>query len=599
MQEMQETLFKGITQEEIDNFFGKPEPIVNEGPTMTSEEVEAFIKRVTFHPTSQHSVSTVLAVDNHSTQYIQNDHIEIMKPENNTRYLVNFNDSKPQKEVDPFEGSEIDMTEEEAEEFIKNFKMDFDIPKTKEEFSKSKSKAFKPKSVWSDDETEEIINLIKKMHPEKIYNNTKENDSYIMFTTIGTKHSEAVAYPRTYGLKVCDATNPIKLKEVLNNFPKENLGVTFNTFTHYKSKNKINSIFYVNNLVIDIDFKKAGYKNSDQVMFFLENDFFRKELPEPNFIEIGNQMKLIYTLEEPIKISKKSSGIKLFLKVVMNKLASKLKDFGADNISINYYIRVPGSVNTKNNSVVRIKDYSTYKWSFQDLVDEFLPSLPNWYKNKATLKKENKTTKKHRALALQRSRFNFINRSKIILSDLEKIQKRCNKIENSGHRELLCFLYRNYCLLAGFSSKEALLAMLKFNEGFNVPLIEKQVISHTNNVDRKQYKYSNILLMRELEITEQEALELDLEAIRGRKIYSKEEKSEYNHRYYVAHRQNDLSLKERVQKIEEVVLENKLKKVSNKAIRALLETVHKINLSLKSVERYVTKLIKKEAYLPI
>ncbi len=554
---MEKTIFDEIMEQDVDDFFAKPKPLVKESPDMTSQEVEEFLKRITFHPKS--------------------------------------NEIKNEVVSDLFANSDIDMTTEEFGKFAKNFSatlLDFNTPKSKSQISKKESKNFKPKSIWSAAEIEEIINLIRKIHPEKIYNNTKENNAYIIFTTIGTSH--------TYGMCVCDALNSFKLREVLNKFPKEHLGMTFNTFTHYKSKNKINSIFYVNNLVIDIDFKKAGYENSDQVMFFLENDFFRKELPEPNFIETGNQMKLIYTLEEPIKIpKKKNGGIKLFLKVVMNKLASKLKNFGADNIGINYYIRVPGSINTKSvalqhslyGALVTIQKYSDYKWSLQDLVDEFLPSLPSWYKNKQTLKKERNPK--------QLNRFNFTNRSKIILSDLEKIQKRCNEIENSGHRELLCFLYRNYSLLAGFSSKEALESMLKFNENFNVPLIERQVISHTNNVDRKQYKYSNVLLMRELEITEQEAKDLELEAIRGRKIYTKEERSEYNHKYYVAHRQNDLSLKERVQKIKEVVLENKLKKVSNKAIRALLETVHKINLSLKSIERYVTKLIKKNEYIPI
>lgn len=543
--------------QDTDDFFAKPEPFVMEGPDMTSEEVEAFLKRVTFNP--------------------NNDEIE----ETST--------SEPFSKT-----SEMDMSAEEARDFIKNFKLDtidvHDTPKPKKQFFENKN--IEKKCIWNTSEIEEIINLIRQMHPEKIYNNTKENDSYIIFTTIGTPH--------TYGMRVCDAMNSFKLREVLNQFPKENLGMTFNAFTSYKSKNKINSIFYVNNLVIDIDFKKAGYENIDQVMYFLENDIFRKELPEPNFIETGNQMKLIYTLDKPIKIpKKKNGGIKLFLKVVMNKLASKLKDFGADNIGINYYIRVPGSVNTKSvalqhslyGALVTMQRYSDYKWNLQDLVDEYIEKLPSWYKNKQTLKKEKKTTKRHS--------FNFLNRSKIILSDLEKIQKRCNEIENSGHRELLCFLYRNYSLLAGFTSKEALEGMLKFNENFNVPLIEKQVISHTNNVERKQYKYSNVLLIRELEITEQEANELGLEAIRGKKIYSKEEKSEYNHKYYVAHRQNELSLKERVQKIEEVVLENKLKKVSNKAIRTLLETVHEINLSLKSIERYVSKLIKKNEYIPI
>ena len=574
MQEIQETLFEGITQEEIDNFFGKPE-YKYEKIEMTKEEekafVEDFIKRVTVKTTSLNSISPI-----NTTSTIQHNCIE----------QCPFNPSNPisKKETDPFEGSEIDMTEEEAEEFIKNFKMDFDTSKTKEKFSKSKPKVFKPKSIWSNSEIEEIINLIRKMHPEKIYNNTKENDSYIMFTTIGTKH--------VYGMKVYDATNPIKLKETLIQFPKENLGMTFNTFTSYKSKNKINSIFYVNNLVIDIDFKKAGYENSDQVMFFLENDFFRKELPEPNFIEIGNQMKLIYTLEEPIKISKKSSGIKLFLKVVMNKLASKLKDFGADNIGINYYIRVPGSINTKNNSVVTIQKYSDYKWNLQDLVDEYIEELPTWYKTKQQLHLTINSKKK-------KQYFKSLNiRNKLILDDLDIIQSYYNSAEDCGHREILCFLHRNFCLLLGQTEEEALLSMLEFNKNFNMPLPEKQVISNTNNVNRKQYKYKNKTLLELLGLDEYDILKLRLQGITKGHKYTKEEKEEYNKKYYKEHKTQTKAFK-RMEIIKKVILENKLKKVSNKAIRLMLDTKYKINLSLKSIEYHVHKLIETKQYTPI
>ena len=574
MQEIQETLFEEITQEEIDNFFGKPE-YKYEKIEMTKEEekafVEDFIKRVTVKTTSLNSISSI-----NTTSTIQHNCIE----------QCPFNPSNPisKKETDPFEGSEIDMTEEEAEEFIKNFKMDFDTSKTKEKFSKSKPKVFKPKSIWSNSEIEEIINLIRKMHPEKIYNNTKENDSYIMFTTIGTKH--------VYGMKVYDATNPIKLKETLIQFPKENLGMTFNTFTSYKSKNKINSIFYVNNLVIDIDFKKAGYENSDQVMFFLENDFFRKELPEPNFIEIGNQMKLIYTLEEPIKISKKSSGIKLFLKVVMNKLASKLKDFGADNIGINYYIRVPGSINTKNNSVVTIQKYSDYKWNLQDLVDEYIEELPTWYKTKQQLHLTINSKKK-------KQYFKSLNiRNKLILDDLDIIQSYYNSAEDCGHREILCFLHRNFCLLLGQTEEEALLSMLEFNKNFNMPLLEKQVISNTNNVNRKQYKYKNKTLLELLGLDEYDILKLRLQGITKGHKYTKEEKEEYNKKYYKEHKTQTKAFK-RMEIIKKVILENKLKKVSNKAIRLMLDTKYKINLSLKSIEYHVHKLIETKQYTPI
>lgn len=136
MQEIQETLFEGITQEEIDNFFGKPE-YKYEKIEMTKEEekafVEDFIKRVTVKTTSLNSISSI-----NTTSTIQHNCIE----------QCPFNPSNPisKKETDPFEGSEIDMTEEEAEEFIKNFKIDFDTSKTKEKFSKSKPKVLSLKA---------------------------------------------------------------------------------------------------------------------------------------------------------------------------------------------------------------------------------------------------------------------------------------------------------------------------------------------------------------------------------------------------------------------------------------------------------------------
>ena len=55
-------------------------------------------------------------------------------------------------------------------------------------------------------------------------------------------------------------------------------------------------------------------------------------------------------------------------------------------------------------------------------------------------------------------------------------------------------------------------------------------------------------------------------------------------------------------KVMEVIyqdIENKLKKVSNKAIRLMLDTKYKINLSLKSIEYHVHKLIETKQYTPI
>ena len=108
MQEIQETLFEGITQEEIDNFFGKPEYKYEKIEMKKEEEkafVEDFIKRVTVKTTSLNSISSI-----NTTSTIQHNCIE----------QCPFNPSNPisKKETDPFEGSEIDMTEEEAEGYF-------------------------------------------------------------------------------------------------------------------------------------------------------------------------------------------------------------------------------------------------------------------------------------------------------------------------------------------------------------------------------------------------------------------------------------------------------------------------------------------------
>ena len=131
-----------------------------------------------------------------------------------------------------------------------------------------------------------------------------------------------------------------------------------------------------------------------------------------------------------------------------------------------------------------------------------------------------------------------------------------------------------------------------------MPLLEKQVISNTNNVNRKQYKYKNKTLLELLGLDEYDILKLRLQGITKGHKYTKEEKEEYNKKYYKEHKTQTKAFK-RMEIIKKVILENKLKKVSNKAIRLMLDTKYKINLSLKSIEYHVHKLIETKQYTPI
>ena len=437
-------------------------------------------------------------------------------------------------------------------------------------------------------EIQEIQEYITKLFPQYIYvgsDKEKLNDSYVCFSNIGSNHQ--------YMFKVEELFDIDKLSKIFKNFKKENLGMTFNSFAHCKSKNRNSGLFGVQTLVVDIDYKTTEYENADSVLYFLEEEYFGRAIPAPNYIEYGNQMRLIYILKEPVKFRHRmGADLRNFVQFVNNFFTNKLNEFGADVQGLNSYIRLPHSINTKHkkNQVVRVEKYSDEIFKFQDLVDEFLPDLPSWYKPKSERKKKKKISNVK----------NLYVRHTGLLSDLEKLQAYYNEFELEGHREICAYLYRNYCLLIGLSKEEAKEKMLEFNKNWNVPLIEKKLLSATNNVNRKTYIYSNQALMNLLNLDEELCQTLNLTEIHIRKAYTKEERKEYNHNYYMKHirKSRKMTRKQLTQKIKNIVLLAKKEGKTNKVIQTILDYYYKIKLSVKSIERYVHTLISEGLYSP-
>ena len=448
-----------------------------------------------------------------------------------------------------------------------------------------KKKGEKFVSFLSELEIKDCHKLFQELFPEKIYENTEKekiNDSYIRITNIG--NNKGYMYP------VSDILNFEKLTKILKKYKKENLAITFNTFSNCKNKNKLGGLFSVNVLAIDIDFKKAGYYNSESVLYYLEEDYFGKTIPIPNYIEIGNQMRLIYILKEPMHFSsKKHFQIRNFTRFVVKLISDKLEEFGAEVQGLNTYIRLPHSINTKEGKTeVNFVSYNDYQYSFQELVDEFIPDLPKWW----IPKKERKKRKK-------RHNIKIFNQNR--LTDFKILQKYFNEIETEGHRELLCFYYRNYALLSGYTKEDAKNMTITFNEGFKKPLPEKRMLSYTNNTNYKLYFYSNKALMEKLNISEELSEELGLLTIHKKQAkYTKEERKEYNHNYYMKHirKSRKMTRKQLTEKIKNIVLQEKLKKYTNYQIKMILQHYYKIKLSIKSIERYVHTLILEGLYSP-
>jgi hypothetical protein len=422
-----------------------------------------------------------------------------------------------------------------------------------------------------------IHEVIKEIFPEKIYVGTakeKPNDGKIIFRD---------SFRNDYRfITVADALDKEKLSFFLKYFSKADLQMSFNTFTDGRALQS--HIFSVNCIVLDVDYHKAGFDSWEQILYFLESDgIIGKEIPAPNYIEHGNNMRLIYVLEEPVYIPK-NEAYRKFVKTMQDLLSKKLSSLGGDCQIINSYVRLPRSINTKHDNIPMVKwePYSSVKWTLAEIADEFV-AKPAWQKSLKQLKLEAKLNKKNGVKKPQHT-INWQTHSKSILEDIVTLQKKYNELEDYGHREILCYLYRNYCILSGVSFLDSEAMVLKFNENFVCPLQEKEVLSKTNNLIRKSYRYKKKTLRDMFE----EVLDDSLY------FYSRGlDRKQYLRDYYEAH--HGKNRKNKTLQIKQIILKAKLRGERNKDIVEDLKDKG-FTLSLKSVERYVTALIKENAY---
>lgn len=413
------------------------------------------------------------------------------------------------------------------------------------------------KNSLNEKEINDVYDFIKILTNPKLYENTdkeKENDSYITLYNIGGKGK----YRRH--IRVKDARKKENLTAVLKRMSKNNLAISYNTF--YSKSSRKSAIYNIQALVIDIDYHKQNL-TYDGVMYFLENDHFNVDIPVPNYIEKGHNLRLIYLLEAPVYVANKRN-YRNFIQIVQNIITNAVAEIGGDVQNINSYIRLPHSINTKTGDKVSYVKYSDNTYSLQYIIDEFLPTRN--LKPKKKLKNYHVTQ----------------NHNKDVLHDLFVIQSFLNAKENDGHRELGCFLVRNYALLSGYSSQEALDIMLDFNKKWEHPLIENQIISSTNNVEKKQYVYKNTTLKNVMGVSDHE---LNFSTLNDSASY--ENRKSYFHAYYLKHKAKGLSKRQKLTKrIKEIIAKCKESGQKNKEI---VKTLFKkgISLSLKSVERYI------------
>lgn len=285
--------------------------------------------------------------------------------------------------------------------------------------------------------------------------------------------------------------------------------VFFSQNTFYRKARRIETVRQLRSLYVDLDFYIFNYA-PEQILYILEEDFFRRTIPEPNLIIFSGQgIVLIWTIEPAPYMA-----LPLW-QAIQNYLIDKLRPLGGDPRAADAarIFRLAGSTSSKNGNEVRVQYRHDYQYTLREIQSEYLPDL--------TPKQEKpKRGRKKKILHL----FNVYTLHGARLRDLDKLVTiRNGQMPNC--REITLFLYRYWSCCFEQDPGAALQHTLEFNRLFTHPLPENEVIRATQSAqkayqaksdkaanERAQamgyagagYRISNAKLIDWLQITEEE-----------------------------------------------------------------------------------------------
>lgn len=384
----------------------------------------------------------------------------------------------------------------------------------------------------------------------------KDSEGYITVAKMGNR------WQQYYFEGINDLSINLKGKDVY---------ISQNTFNN-KSRRLIH-LKELKALYIDIDCYKMNL-SKEAVKYFMENDLYG-QIPVPNMlIDSGRGLYYIIFLENTMAEELPK------WQLVEKYLYEKLKDLGADNKALDAtrVLRVTGTVNSKNNSIVKVIDTYDYQYTLDEIIENYIPEIIEDRKEKQKPKGVRKKGRKKKFVSL----FTLYNLYYTRFKDIKKLVEIRN-FNMTGYREVTLFLIRYFLNVYHGDDDLVMEEVLEINNSFTEPLekdeVFKATLSGATRATENVYKYSNDKLIKLLDITPLEQKEMAT-------IISKTEKYYRNNKNRRDNRRNENGLTKRESdklKNEREILELKRKKYTLKQIS------EKLNLSID----YVKKVSKK------
>ncbi|WP_195926796.1 DNA-binding response regulator [Sarcina ventriculi] len=356
-------------------------------------------------------------------------------------------------------------------------------------------------------------------------------------------------------------------------YDEDNVYITLNTF--YKTYRRLECLKELNALFIDLDTYKTGF-TKEQILMNLCENYFAKNVPIPNLIiDSGRGLYLIWLIKKV-----PSMALPLW-KAAEDYFYKTLKEFGADRQALDAtrILRVPGSINSKTHTKVKIIDNYKYLYDLREIQNEYMPELSEKaYKKRGRPKK---------VLFIHRERSLYYAR-------IQDIIKLCElrEYDLKGHRELILFLYRYYLCYFTEDIEKSLNDTLELNNMFKQPLREKEVVSATKSAEtvfknqNKDYKYKNETLINLLQISDEEQREM-------KTIISKDEYKRRNNEYNKKKYHSKLKKDGKITKKEEIL--QRRRKIKDLLQEGLVrkDICLQLDISIKTYKRDV-KVLKEQ-----
>lgn len=326
-------------------------------------------------------------------------------------------------------------------------------------------------------------------------------------------------------------------------------------------------------LYIDIDCYKVNL-SKEAVKYFMENDLYG-QIPVPNMlVDSGRGLYYIIFLENTV-----AEDLPKW-QLIEKYLYEKLKDLGADNKALDAtrVLRVVGSTNSKNNSIVKVIDTYDYQYTLDEIIENYIPEVIEDRKEKQKPLGVRKKGRKKKFVSL----FNLYNLYYTRFKDIKKLVEIRN-YEMTGYREITLFLIRYFLNVYHGDDDLVMEEVLEINNSFTEPLEINEVFNATRSgaigATESVYKYSNDKLIKLLDITPSEQKEMATIIGKSEKYYRNNKNRRDNRRD-----KNGLTQRESSKlNNENEILELKRKKYTLKQIS------EKLNLSIDYVKKVSRK----------